>query len=53
MVWRHAKLAARLRYAPQVAQLGGETINALTFKLDQSVGAGQANALMRRDRCAS
>ena len=38
---RHAKLAARFRYAPPVTQLGGETVNALTSKLDQSTGAGQ------------
>ena len=34
-------LAARLRYAPPATQLGGETVNALTFNLDQSPGAGQ------------
>ena len=28
--------------APPAGQLGGETTDALTFKLDQSVGAGQA-----------
>ena len=38
---RRAKLAARLRYAPPVIQLGGETVNALTFKPDRSTGAGQ------------
>ena len=38
---RHAKLAARLRYAPPAAQLGRKTGNALTFDLDQSTGAGQ------------
>ena len=37
----HAKLAARLRYAPPTTQLGRETANALTFDLDQSTGAGQ------------
>ena len=37
----HAHLAARLRYVPPAIQMGGETVNALTFKLDQSVGAGQ------------
>ena len=37
-----AKLVARLRYAPPVSQLGRKTINALTFKPDHSVGAGQA-----------
>ena len=37
---RHAKLAARLRYAPPATQLGRETGNALTFDLDQSTGAG-------------
>ena len=36
----HAKLAARLRYAPPVTQLGRKTINALTFKPDHSVGTG-------------
>ena len=36
-----AKLAAQLRYAPPVIQLGGETVNALTFKPDRSTGAGQ------------
>ena len=36
----HAKLAARLRYAPPATQLGRETRNALTFNLDQSTGAG-------------
>ena len=39
-----AKLAARLRSAPPATQLGGETADALTFKLDQSVGAGQADS---------
>ena len=39
---RHAKLAARLRYAPPAIQLGRETVNALTFEVDQSPGAGQA-----------
>ena len=38
---RLAKLAARLRYAPPTTQLGRETVNALTFDLDQSTGAGQ------------
>ena len=38
---RHAKLAARLRYAPPATQLGRQTRNALTFDLDQSTGAGQ------------
>ena len=38
---RSAKLAARLRYAPPTIQLGRKTVNALTFKLDQSVGADQ------------
>ena len=33
--------AARLFYAPPATQLGGETVNALTFNLDQSPGAGQ------------
>ena len=37
----YAKLAARLRYAPPVTQLGRETANALTFQPDQSPGAGQ------------
>ena len=37
----HAKLAARLRYAPAATQLGRETRNALTFNLGQSTGAGQ------------
>ena len=36
-----AGLAARLRFAPPAGQPGRETINALTFKLDQSEGAGQ------------
>ena len=40
----HAKLAARLRYAPPAIQLGRETVNALTFKLDQSTGAGQSSS---------
>ena len=35
---RPAKLATRLRSAPPTIQLGGETVNALTFKLDQSTG---------------
>ena len=39
---RHAKLAARLRYAPPAIQLGRETVNALTFEVDQSPGAGQS-----------
>ena len=38
----HAKLAARLRYAPPATQLGRKTRNALTFETDQSVGAGQS-----------
>ena len=38
---RRAKLAARLRYAPPIIQLGGETVNVLTFKPDRSAGAGQ------------
>ena len=38
---RRAKLAARLRCAPPVTQLGREAVNALTFELDQSPGAGQ------------
>ena len=38
---RHAKPAARLRSNPPVTQLGGEAVNALTFKLDKSPGAGQ------------
>ena len=39
---RHAKLDGRLSVAEQGALLGRETINALTFKLDESVGAGQS-----------
>ena len=35
-----AKLAARLRYAPPATQLGGDIVNALTFNLDRSLGAG-------------
>ena len=31
-----------LRYATPVTQLGGEPVNALTFNLGQSVGAGQS-----------
>ena len=42
---RHAKLAARLRYAPPAPQLGGETVNALTFKRDRSTGAGRSQLL--------
>ena len=38
---RHAKLAARLRYAPPATQLGRGTRDALTFDLDHSTGAGQ------------
>ena len=38
---RHAKPAARLRSNPPATQLGGETVNVLTFKLDKSPGAGQ------------
>ena len=41
---RHAKLGAWLRYAPLVAQLGGETVNALKFNPDRSTGAGQSIA---------
>ena len=41
----HAKLAARLRYAPPVTQLGRETRNALTFDLDHSTGAGQSGRM--------
>ena len=37
---RLAMLAARLRCAPPVPQLGGETLHALTFNLDQSPRAG-------------
>ena len=40
---RHAKLAARLRYAPPATQLGRETSYALTFDLDRSLGAGHSN----------
>ena len=48
---RHAKLATRLRYAPPATQLGRETVNALTFKPDQSTGTGQtANAPFRKWR---
>ena len=43
-----AKLAARLRSAPPATQLGGETAHALTFKLDQSVGAGHRRSRHRR-----
>ena len=42
---RSAKLAARLRYAPPAIQLGRETVNALTFNLDQSVGADHERRL--------
>ena len=45
---RHAKLAARLRYAPPGGQLGGAIVNALTFELDQSVGAGHTEAAGER-----
>ena len=31
----------RIRYAPPATQLGRETLNALTFELDKSTGAGQ------------
>ena len=41
---RHAKLAARLRYAPPANQLGRKTIYALTFEVDQSPGAGHRRA---------
>ena len=40
-----AELATRLRYAPPADQLGGETINALTFQLDHSVGAGHEHGI--------
>ena len=30
--------------APPVTQLGGETVNALTFEVNQSPGAGQQNS---------
>ncbi len=43
---RHAKLAARLRYAPPAIQLGRETVNALTFEVDQSPGAGQVRPII-------
>ena len=36
--------APQLRYAPPGAQLGGEAVNALTFKLDQSVEAGHGRS---------
>ena len=36
-----AELAARLRYAPPAGQLGRESLNALTFNMGQSAGAGQ------------
>ena len=39
---RPPNLAARLRYAPPVTQLGREAVNALTFELDQSPGAGHS-----------
>ena len=45
---RPAKLAARLRSAPPTIQLGGETVNALTFKLVQSTGAGHEKEAMKR-----
>ncbi|MCY4586256.1 MAG: hypothetical protein OXB98_09495, partial [Bryobacterales bacterium] len=38
---RLAKLAAPLRYAPPAIPLGRETVNALTFEVDQLPGAGQ------------
>ena len=41
---RHAKLAARLRYAPPAIQLGRETVNALTFEVDQSPGASHCRS---------
>ena len=41
---RRAKLAARLRCAPPTIQLGGETVNALTFEPDQSPGAGHTRS---------
>ena len=41
----HAKLAARLRYAPPATQLGRGTRDALTFDLDQSTGAGHSQGL--------
>ena len=37
---RSAKLAVRLRYATPAIQLGHKTNNALTWKPDQSEGAG-------------
>ena len=45
---RLAKLAARLRYAPPTTQLGRETVSALTFKPDQSTGAGHRFIARRR-----
>ena len=41
---RHAKLGARLRYAPPATQLGRGTCNALTFDLHRSLGAGHGRA---------
>jgi hypothetical protein len=38
---RSAKLAVRLRSAPPTIQIGGEATHALTFNLDQSLGADQ------------
>ena len=37
-----AGLAHLAPYAPPTIQLGGETVNTLTFELDQSLGAGQS-----------
>ena len=47
---RHAKLAARLRYAPPAIRLGRQTANALTFNLDQSLGAGHGTFASRTIR---
>ena len=41
---RFAKLAARLRCAPPITRLGRETVDALTFELDQSPGAAHTRS---------
>ena len=43
-------LEARFRYVPPTIQLGGETVNALTFELDQSPGAGQDDWKIEREK---
>ncbi len=42
-------MTALVRYAPPTTQLGRETVNALTFEVDQSPGAGHRVDLLATD----